>query len=61
MTTAIGEPEAVVRQYGSVMRQYVEVGDDIIADKDALQALWARCVANARQLKAKPTKRTKSS
>ena len=45
MTTAIGEPEAVVRQYGSVMRQYVEVGDDIIADKDALQALWARCVA----------------
>jgi len=52
-------PDAVVEQYGRVMRGYVEVSDDLIADPPALQALFDQCVANARTLKTKPTTRPK--
>ncbi len=46
-----------VMQYGSVMRDYVAVPDTLLADGDALGALFRKSVANAQSLKAKPTKR----
>lgn len=49
---------AEVRQYGSVMRGYVGVPDEVIRDADALSKLFAACVAHAKTLKPKPTKKT---
>ncbi len=46
-----------VKQYGSVMRDYVAVPDAVMQDDAALRGLFETCVANAQALKAKPTKR----
>ena len=49
-----------VVQYGAVMRGYVAVPDRVVGDGDALAALFEDCVAFARTLKPKPTKKTKT-
>ena len=54
-------PEAVVEQYGTVMKDYVAVPDALLADEAELQELFAQCVDNARALKAKPTTRKRKS
>ena len=46
-----------VEQYGAVMRGYVAIPEAVIADPARLSALFADCVAHARALKPKPTKR----
>lgn len=46
-----------VRQYGSVMRGYVGLPDELLADRERVAALFAASVAHARTLKPKPTKR----
>lgn len=46
-----------VKQYGSVMRDYVAVPEEVMKDKAILRALFQKCVANAQTLKAKSTKR----
>lgn len=46
-----------VKQYGSVMRDYVGVPDAVLEDAVALNNLFIQCVTNAKSLKAKPTKR----
>ncbi len=46
-----------VKQYGSVMRDYVAVPTAVLTDGAALRALFGECVANAQTLKAKPAKR----
>ncbi|QMU59595.1 MAG: hypothetical protein GKR98_16245 [Boseongicola sp.] len=48
-----------VIQYNSTMRGYVEIRDDLIADDAALKTVFTKCVANARTLKPKPTKKSK--
>ena len=53
------QPDAVVVQYDTVMKHYVGLSDAFLDDAEATAALWARCVANARTLKAQPTKRKK--
>ncbi len=50
-------PDAVVVQYDTVMKDYVGLSDEQITDTDELRALFERTVANARTLKAKPTKK----
>lgn len=50
-------PDAVVEQYGSVMRDYVEVADEIIEDGAGLRALFEQSVANAHALRPKATTR----
>jgi len=50
-------PEALVVQHGAVMHDYVEIPVELLDDPLALEALFAECVANARTLKPKPTKR----
>jgi hypothetical protein len=52
-------PDAVVEQYGAVMKDYVAIPDAILEDRTALQSLWNRCVANAQTLKPKPTTKKK--
>lgn len=52
-------PDAVVVQYDTVMKDYVGVPDGLLEDEAELRALFERTVANARTLKAKPTKRPK--
>jgi hypothetical protein len=52
-------PDAVVEQYGAVMKDYVAVPDAVLEDGEALGALWERCVAHARTLKPKATPRAK--
>lgn len=54
MDTHGGEP---VMQYGRVMKDYVAVPGALLDDTAALTDLFATCVANARILKPKPTKR----
>jgi len=46
-----------VIQYGSVMRGYVAPPDALYADKAAVTAVFQECLATARALPAKPTKR----
>lgn len=46
-----------VIQHNSVMRGYVPVPEAMLDDMDALQAVFAKSVANARASKPKPTKR----
>ncbi len=46
-----------VMQYGAVMRGYVALPADVLADAPRLSALFAQCVDHARGLKPKPTKR----
>ena len=46
-----------VIQYNAVMRGYVRVTDEILADWDRLVALFSDCVEFARTLKPKPTKK----
>ncbi len=48
-----------VIQHGSVMRGYVPVPGAMLEDMDALQAVFAKSVANAKALKPKPTTRKK--
>jgi hypothetical protein len=55
----VEHPEAVVVQYDTVMKDYVGVPDALLEDAAELGALFERTVANARTLKAKPTKRPK--
>lgn len=50
-------PDAVVEQYGSVMKDYVAITDPVLDDDTELTRLFATSVANARTLQAKPTKR----
>ena len=50
-------PDALVEQYGSVMKDYIEVSDETIEDGTALRALFEQCVANARTLPSKATTR----
>jgi TfoX/Sxy family transcriptional regulator of competence genes len=52
-------PDSVVVQYDTVMKDYVEVPDELLDDPEALAALFAQVVANARTLKPKPTTRKK--
>jgi TfoX/Sxy family transcriptional regulator of competence genes len=52
-------PDAVVEQYGAVMKDYVEVPDAILEDGDELQRLFALSVEQARALKPKATTRPK--
>jgi TfoX/Sxy family transcriptional regulator of competence genes len=52
-------PDAVVEQYGAVMKDYVEIPDAIIEDEDALRRLFARSVEQARALEPKATTRRK--
>jgi hypothetical protein len=49
-------PSEVV-QYNSVMRGYVEIRDALAEDRGALESWFAKCVANARTLKPKATKK----
>lgn len=49
--------DAVVVQYDTVMKDYVAVPDALLENDAELRALFERTVANARTLKAKPTKR----
>ena len=46
-----------VIQYGAVMRGYVRVPDQVLADGSALAALFADVVEHAKSLKPKPTKK----
>ena len=46
-----------VIQCNAVMRGYVRVTDEILADWDRLEALFSDCVEFARTLKPKPTKK----
>ena len=48
-------PSSVI-QYGSVMRGYVEIRDDVIEDEALVAELFQKCVAHGRSLKPKPTK-----
>lgn len=54
-------PDAVVEQYGAVMKDYVEIPDAIIEDGDELRRLFALSVEQARALKPKATTRRKKS
>lgn len=48
-----------VIQYNSVMRGYVPVPEAMLEDGEAMRALFAKSVANARALPAKPTTKKK--
>ena len=52
-------PDAVVVQYSTVMKDYVGLHDELLADPDAVRKVWQRMVDHARTLKPKPTKKTK--
>ena len=52
-------PDAIVQQYGALMKDYVAIPDAMLNAPDVLETLWARCVANARTLKPKATTRKK--
>ena len=54
-------PGAVVVQHNTVMKDYVDVPDEILEDESALNALFAEVMANAATLKPKPTNRKKKS
>ena len=47
-----------VIQYNAVMRGYIRVPDHVMAEDEALGALFDECVAFARTLKPKPTKKS---
>lgn len=49
-----GEP---VMQYGSVMRGYVALSDEVLADGDACAHWFSLCLADAQALPAKATKK----
>ena len=48
-----------VISYGAVMRGYVVMTPEIVADRAALQDYFDRCVDHAKTLKPKPTKKPK--
>ena len=48
-----------VISYGAVMRGYVVITPEIMADRAALQDHFDRCVEHAKTLKPKPTKKPK--
>ncbi len=48
-----------VISYGAVMRGYVVMTPEIMADEAALKDHFARCVEHARMLKPKPTKKAR--
>lgn len=50
-------PKAICIQYNTVMKDYVLVPDAIVRNRRQLNALWGKCVDNAKELKAKPTTR----
>ncbi|MGI9666042.1 MAG: hypothetical protein ACR2N2_02930 [Acidimicrobiia bacterium] len=50
-------PGTTVEQYGATMRGYVEVTEVVLDDKQTTASLWSDCVANARTLDPKPTKK----
>lgn len=52
-------PDAVVEEHGTVMKDYVEVPDGLLADPAALRQLFELSVENARNLKPKATTRRK--
>lgn len=56
----VTHPDATVVQYGAVMRGYVRVPEAIARKPAALAELFARSVAFARTLPAKPTTRGKA-
>jgi len=47
-----------VEQYGSVMRGYVEIPESVAQDSALLKKYFRKCLANARTLPAKPTKKS---
>jgi hypothetical protein len=49
----------LVETYGAVMREYVEVPDDLLADTEALAPYLAMSYAYVQTLKPKPTKKKK--
>ncbi len=49
-----GEP---VMSYGAVMKGYVALTDEVLADEDALAGVARQCRACAEALPAKPTKK----
>lgn len=46
-----------VVQYGAVMKEYVSMPPQVVADPVALQGWFSRCLAYARTLPAKPTRK----
>jgi len=52
-------PDAVVISYNTVMKDYVGVPAEILADESRLLPLWEQMMVNARALKPKPTKKPK--
>ena len=51
-------PDDPVLQYGSVMRGYVAVPPEMLADRELLAAWFARAAAHGASLKPKTTKKT---
>lgn len=49
-----GEP---VTQYGSVMKGYVALSDDVLSDADLSARWFAQCLDDAKALPVKPTKK----
>ncbi len=47
-----------VTQYGSVMQGYVALSDDVLKDTDLSARWFDQCLADARALPAKPTKKS---
>ena len=50
-------PEAVVVQHNTVMKDYVGLHDELLADEQAVREIWQGMVAHARTLEPKPTKK----
>ncbi|MGB5216221.1 MAG: hypothetical protein WBN88_21585 [Anderseniella sp.] len=46
-----------VVQYGAVMKEYVPVPPELLADRCALQGWFAKCLAYAQTLPVKPTRK----
>lgn len=52
-------PDAIVEQYGRVMKDYVAVPDPILEAAEECELLFAQSVAHARTLRPKATTRAK--
>lgn len=55
--TANGTSDVI--QYGAVMRGYIAIPEAFYANDDQIDAVFAECLENARNLPAKPTKKKK--
>lgn len=52
-------PDAISVQYGAVMREYIEIPEEMEYNEELLTRLFADSVAYARTLKPKPTTKQK--